>query len=286
MAKVSSTTKAFAGKYRAFTLSRIVYVKQEEREAQFSWLRILSNSICAAMSRYNAPSSSSQYGKQPEQQQQQQQQQASGLRSMDSKHVPIVVLRCKLVLVGDACVGKSALTQVFSSGGATYPKNYLMTGGAELAVKQVPLPDTNVVVELYIFDCAGQSIFNQLEMNSKYYENASAIMAVFDISKKDSLQSCVKWVSSVRAARQGGAPLLGALVGNKCEFRDGSVDTRAEVVREDGQRLANDLGLSYFEASAASNINVELPFKHIAAEFYRRYEDTAARAEEDLSSFK
>ena len=27
---------------------------------------------------------------------------------------------------GDACVGKSALTQVFHSGGPTYPKNYLM----------------------------------------------------------------------------------------------------------------------------------------------------------------
>lgn len=203
---------------------------------------------------------------------------------MASKHVPLVILRCKLCLVGDACVGKTALTQVFSSGGATYPKNYLMTSGAELAVKQVPLPDTNVIVELYIFDCAGQSIFNQLDMNSKYYENASAIMAVFDISKKDSLQSCVKWVSSVRSARQGGSPILGALVGNKCEFRDGAVDTRAEVTKEEAQRLANELGMQYFECSAASNINVEAPFKQIAAEFYRRYEDTAVRAEEDLTS--
>jgi len=203
---------------------------------------------------------------------------------MASKHVPMVILRCKLCIVGDATVGKTALTQVFSSGGATYPKNYLMTSGAELAVKQVPLPDTNVIVELYIFDCAGQSIFNQLDMNSKYYENASAIMAVFDISKKESLQSCVKWASSVRSARQGGSPILGVLVGNKCEFRDGSIDTRAEVTKDDAQRLASELGMQYFECSAASNINVEAPFKQIATEFYRRYEDTAVRAEEDLTS--
>lgn len=50
----------------------------------------------------------------------------SGLRSMESSHKSIVILRCKVVLVGDACVGKTALTQSFVSGGTTYPKNYLM----------------------------------------------------------------------------------------------------------------------------------------------------------------
>ena len=93
---------------------------------------------------------------------------ASGLRSMKSSHVPLVVLRCKVVIVGDASVGKTALAQVFHSGGPTFPKNYMMTVGAEFLTKQVPIPNTNAVVELYIFDCAGQSIFNQLEMNSKY----------------------------------------------------------------------------------------------------------------------
>ena len=50
----------------------------------------------------------------------------SGLRNMESSHRQLTILRCKVVLVGDACVGKSALTQVFHSGGGTYPKNYLM----------------------------------------------------------------------------------------------------------------------------------------------------------------
>ena len=122
----------------------------------------------------------------------------SGVKSMDSKHQSLTMLRCKLVIVGDPWVGKTALTQVFSSGGSTYPKNYLMTVGAEFTVKQVPIPDTNIVVELYIFDCAGQSIFNQVEMNNKYYENASAVMAVYDVSSNESLQSSSKWITAVR----------------------------------------------------------------------------------------
>ena len=52
--------------------------------------------------------------------------QQSGIRSMESNHKQLVVLRCKLVIVGEAAVGKTALTQVFTSGGPTFPKNYLM----------------------------------------------------------------------------------------------------------------------------------------------------------------
>jgi transport family protein 27 len=85
-----------------------------------------------------------------------------------TKHKTLTVLRCKLVIVGDPCVGKTALTQVFVNGSGAYPKNYLMTVGAEFTIKQIPIDDTNVVVELYIYDSAGQSIFNQVEMNSKY----------------------------------------------------------------------------------------------------------------------
>lgn len=195
---------------------------------------------------------------------------------MESNHRSTVILRCKLVIVGDACTGKSALTQVFQSGGSTYPKNYMMTIGAEFCVKQVAIPDTNVLVELFIYDCAGQSIFNQVEMNSKYYENTAAIMVVYDISKRDSLLSCNKWLAAVRAARPVGSQVLGVLVGNKSEFRDGSVDSRAEVTREEGTRVATDLGLAYFETSAANNVDVDTPFKAVAQEFYRRYQYTVA----------
>lgn len=119
----------------------------------------------------------------------------SALRSMETTHQTIVILRCKVVIIGDACVGKSALTQVFQSGGSTYPKNYLMTIGAEFSVKQVPIPETNYIVELYLYDCAGQTIFNQLDMNSKYYEDAASILLAYSVASKESLQSCTKWMT-------------------------------------------------------------------------------------------
>lgn len=47
-------------------------------------------------------------------------------RGTDINHKQLIVLRCKLVFVGDATCGKTALSQVFQSGGSTYPKNYMM----------------------------------------------------------------------------------------------------------------------------------------------------------------
>eukprot|EP01041_Mallomonas_annulata_P008888 gene8888-18401_t len=195
------------------------------------------------------------------------------IRSMECRHKPIVVLRCKLVVVGDAAVGKTSLTQVFQTGGKSYPKNYMMTCGAEFGVKQISFPESNAVVELYIFDCAGQSIFNQ-------YENASAVLVVYDVSNLESLQSCAKWASAVREQRPSGPRLGGVLVGNKADYRDGTSDSRAEVVREDAQRLASELGLSYFETSAANNTDVEAPFRAVAEQFYQRYAATVNKAEQ------
>ena len=127
----------------------------------------------------------------------------SSVRSMDMQHKQQLVLRAKVVVVGDACVGKTAISQMFNSGGHNYPKNYIMvrydhseldtdtkashrqeriaeyarhltlsamhvllplmqTIGVDFTVKQVSIPDTNCAVELYLFDCAGQGIFNKV----------------------------------------------------------------------------------------------------------------------------
>jgi len=200
---------------------------------------------------------------------------SSIIRSMESNHKPLVILRCKVVIVGDACVGKTALTQVFYSGGATYPKNYLMTIGAEFCVKQIPFPETNYIVELYINDCAGQSICNQMEMNAKYYEDAAAVMVVSSISSRESLQSASKWLSSVKSVLSPSSTPITVLVCNKNDLRDGTIDSRAEITSSDGKSIASGLGAAFFETSAALNNGVEAPFKHIAEEFMRRYEESA-----------
>lgn len=45
---------------------------------------------------------------------------------MQTTHRTTLMLRAKVVVVGDACVGKTSVVQMFKSGGHDYPKNYIM----------------------------------------------------------------------------------------------------------------------------------------------------------------
>lgn len=54
----------------------------------------------------------------------------------------------------------------------------------------------------------------------------------------------------VKAIQNSGVALVGAFVGNKCEFRDGSIDSRAEVDTLEARETAESLGMAYFESSA------------------------------------
>jgi hypothetical protein len=56
--------------------------------------------------------------------------------------------------------------------------------------------------------------------------------------------------TAVKAAQNQGVNLIGAFVGNKCEFRDGSIDSRAEVDLLEAKGIAESLGMAYFETSA------------------------------------
>jgi GTPase SAR1 family protein len=58
----------------------------------------------------------------------------SGVRSMEATHKPLLVLRAKVVVVGDAHVGKTAMIKMFHSGGSEFPKKYIMTSWVDFNV--------------------------------------------------------------------------------------------------------------------------------------------------------
>tara|TARA_B110000971_G_C19884592_1_gene442354 strand:- start:83 stop:568 length:486 start_codon:yes stop_codon:yes gene_type:complete len=155
-----------------------------------------------------------------------------------------------------------------------------MTVGVDFLVREVQIPDTNATVELYMFDCAGQSIFNQRQMAEKLWENGSYVIVVYDVSSRASFQSAAKWLSSVRAIRpnSGGGPLPGLLVANKIDLREGGINSRAEVDSQEGLNFAQNNKLEYFECSALTGRDVERPFNFIASQYHMSYESTVRRA--------
>ena len=59
------------------------------------------------------------------------------------------------------------------------------------------------------------------------------------------------------------------LIGNKCDWEE-----KRQVSTEQGQSLANELGIPFMEVSAKSNINVEKAFFSLATDIKKRIVDT------------
>ena len=59
------------------------------------------------------------------------------------------------------------------------------------------------------------------------------------------------------------------LIGNKCDWEE-----KRAVSTEQGQALADELGIPFMEVSAKSNINVEKAFFQLAGDIKKRIVDT------------
>jgi GTPase SAR1 and related small G proteins len=71
-----------------------------------------------------------------------------------------MVIRSRVILVGDATVGKSALVQTFINGPSGFPKNYTMTQGCDLYTKATKIG--NRTIEFQIIDTSGQTIYRDI----------------------------------------------------------------------------------------------------------------------------
>jgi len=181
---------------------------------------------------------------------------------------PPLVLRCKVVLLGDNTVGKTSLAQVFTQGGMQhFSKNYNMTVGMELSQKAVHIPDTNVKVEMYIVDCAGFSGLSQ-DLLKPHWESANAAMLVYDVSDPNTFHNLTNWFDEVVRSGRQEQGLTGLVVANKTDLADRPNSVPAEM----GMELSKRLGFEFFEVCASQG-NVDEPFNFLGQVFNSKYEE-------------
>lgn len=179
----------------------------------------------------------------------------------------------KLVLLGEAAVGKSSLVLRFVSD--EFQENKEPTIGAAFLTQKCQL--TNRTVKFEIWDTAGQERFASLA--PMYYRNAQAALVVYDVTKPASFIRARHWVNELKA--QGSPNIVIALVGNKHDLTgeeegsepgpvkpdvDDETSTQAsrKVAFSDGQKLADDEQILFFESSAKTGLNVRKIFLAIA----------------------
>lgn len=158
----------------------------------------------------------------------------------------------KVVLIGNAGVGKTCLVRRFTQG--VFPPGQGATIGVDFMIKTVVVD--NEKIKLQIWDTAGQERFRSITQS--YYRSAHALILVYDISSSTTFDCLPDWLREIQ--EYANSKVLKILVGNKTDRDDREIPTAI------GEEFAKQQGMYFLETSAKEADNVERLFYEIAAE--------------------
>lgn len=157
---------------------------------------------------------------------------------------PAYTHRAKIVVVGDAAVGKTSLIVRYVKG--VFNPSYIITLGVNFFIQDINIGEKTL--RLQIWDTAGQERFGPVRQ--KYYKGARGAVLVFDITNPTSFERLDFWIKEVKQAC-GDIPIV--FVGNKADLRTG-------VTANQIQEFASGYDLQYVETSAKTGMNTVKPF--------------------------
>ncbi len=160
----------------------------------------------------------------------------------------------KVVIVGEAIVGKTTIRLRYLGKG--FRKEYLSTLGADFAIKNYKNQ------QIQIWDLAGQVNFRAI--TKSYYVGTHGIIAVFDITRKDTLTVIPSWIEEFITIHGYLVPIM--IIGNKIDLRG---TTNTTVNTEEAIEFVNDLSekyqqeINYIETSALTGQNIDNAFEKL-----------------------
>ncbi|MHA1750144.1 MAG: Rab family GTPase [Promethearchaeota archaeon] len=157
----------------------------------------------------------------------------------------------KLLMLGDASVGKTSLTHRYITG--VFIDSPRLTIGVDFFSKKVRLPNGKKV-KLQIWDFGGEGRFRFLLPT--YSKGSNAALFLYDITSEKSLESIGAWLEIVRK-NAGNIPIF--LVGSKSDL-----EPYRKVSAEYAQEVADrNSCICHIELSSKTGENVEESFKLI-----------------------
>ena len=165
--------------------------------------------------------------------------------------------KINIITLGNSSVGKTSLIQryvdeIFEDTFATIGfntkfKTKILSNGEKLKV--------------FFYDTSGQEKYNSLSFN--YIKNCHGILLMYDISKKESFLKIKDWLNNIFEHKDKDFPIL--LLGNKCDLEE-----KREVTKEEGDQLAKELKLNFYETSNKDNINIEKAITELIEMIYKK----------------
>ena len=160
----------------------------------------------------------------------------------------------KILLLGESCAGKTYFLIQYTD--KSFPGNNIQTIGVDFKIKEIELNNKNF--KLQIWDTAGAERF--VPITKTYIKGAQGIILMYDVTDRNSFIKIKNWIKIIEANSSKKIPTF--LVGAKID------KSNREVTTEEGKKLAEELGLKFFECSNKTGFNVEIIFKQLVKTIY------------------
>lgn len=162
----------------------------------------------------------------------------------------------KLLLIGNASVGKTVITQKFLDN--NFSKSTMSTIGIDLQNKIIEVNGKKV--KFLIWDTAGDERMKSVAYS--YYRACQVILIVYDITSPKSFDNVQNWVDCVsKFAKQN---VVKILVGNKIDLED-----ERKISTEMGKQLGQKYNIKFYEISALKLTNLKEMFNEIAEDYIK-----------------
>ena len=162
------------------------------------------------------------------------------------------IYEAKIITLGDSMVGKTSLILRYLEN--TFSSNYLSTIGFDIKKKFIKFENGDKI-KLIIHDTAGQERFKSLSAN--YIKKTNGILIIYDITNKQSFINVENWIKCAKEEITKEIPIY--LVGNKSDLEEERM-----IKTEDGDNIAIQYGLKFYETSCQNGNNVEKCFTDLA----------------------
>ncbi|EPY72886.1 ras-related protein Rab-44-like protein [Camelus ferus] len=156
-----------------------------------------------------------------------------------------------VIFLGDSNVGKTSFLHLLHQN--SFATQLTATVGVDFRVKNLMVD--NKCFALQLWDTAGQERYHS--MTRQLLRKADGVVLMYDVTSQESFAHVRYWLDCLQDTVSDGVVIL--LLGNKMDCKE-----ERQVSTEAGQQLAQELGVSFGECSAALGHNILEPVVNLA----------------------
>ncbi|KAH0602876.1 uncharacterized protein H6S33_008526 [Morchella sextelata] len=181
---------------------------------------------------------------------------AAGGQGAEAKRNSVVI---KVGMVGDAQIGKTSLMVKYVEG--SFDEDYIQTLGVNFMEKTISIRNTEITFS--IWDLGGQREF--VNMLPLVCNDAVAILFMFDLTRKSTLNSIKEWYRQARGFNKTAIPFL---VGTKYDHFVNFPREDQEEISKQARKFARAMKASLIFSSTSHSINVQKIFKIVLSKAF------------------